>query len=257
LSHTIGHNSGEFESVTLAASVEKIEKYLDNDTFAIRQKARLIAVMLKDFLRDYAAITTDVQQAMATDVAGQTKLHLKLIEERREAIKRPWIDGGRAIQTYFSTITSPVDELLQRLEKIQTAYAKEIETQRRKAALDAALAAQAVADEAADIAAESLSSSDLDAANHAAEHADALIALANDKPATHSRTVGDYETVSSLRTVLVIELEDISKVPPEYLLLNEKKARSDVLAAKRRIETLTIPGVEIRWDPKIQNYTKG
>ncbi len=244
----------------------EVREYLaENETAVTGRKDKLLAGVAR-FHEKHGTIDDDDTQAAAGDFVKQMQAHLKIIEEHRVEEKKPFLEGGRAVDTFFKALSDPLTSGLNTVRVKMTAYAKALEKKQReeaeKAAAEAAERARAAAEELArqqQIEAERLAAEQpapvdpetpaitIDDAIAAAQEADRLIRQAQARPADFSRTRGEYGSVSSLREHIEIELTNIRLVPPEFLILDFAKAKR----AAQQDPTLKIPGVLIKRDTGI------
>lgn len=256
--HSIG---GNHPNELLVPSEKEVNSYLTVETAALGARADELCKMGAAFAKTYPKITTEDEQGQASAVVAQIKAQSNLIEKRRKELKRPWTDGGNAIQAHFVKLQERLGSTAG-IEKAQTAFANEMEARRRAEAAALARIAQEEADRLATEAAEKMaegnfeeSSEILDRVDAAATEAAHAGRLANARPAEHSRVQSDWGTTASLTETLVIEVTNFSEVPDEHKTFNQSSVRQKVLAAKRNKTEYTCPGVKIEWVKEIRNYS--
>jgi hypothetical protein len=227
-----------------------------SETSLVKRRDELIAG-LAAFKASHPTIETEEVQGIAGDWVSQINSALALTTERFRIAKDPYVEGGRRVDSFFKNIGLPLRELLEEIKVPRTAYALKKEAAELAARQETArlateeaarvqreLAAQEAAEAAAPAETDRYVQDDttkvsLEEAISAAEDAERAEKKANAKPAEMSRTRGD-SSVSSLREVWDVKLEDITKVPAEFLLFNDAVARKAVRAGRR-----AIPGVRV------------
>ena len=122
-----------------------------------------------------------------------------------------------------------------------TAYALKLEEEERRKRVAAADAARREAERAQAALAASKPEASIETAIVHAQQAERTEKAAAAPSADLTRRRGDLGSVNSLREVWDVELEDLSKVPLEYLTFNEAAARKAVQGGKIK----TIPGVRV------------
>lgn len=238
-----GHNGGP----PLVAEDAEIRAHLAESHTALTARTAALAEMVNAFLADFPCIDDDEGQARAADVAAQSRKHLRLIETRRKEANEPFRVAVNTVNGWFKAQADALSAV-ERIEALQTAYARAMAAKRQAEARARAEAAREEAARRLAEAAATVAPDDLDRAAQAQEAADAAECQANAAPAEHSRTHSDYGTVSSLRRNLVVRVTDIQAVPPEFLMVNEA-----MLKAAYRGGRTEVPGIEFSFDTKIQN----
>lgn len=162
------------------------------------------------------AIDNDDVAGKVIDYISQLSALNKAAEAKRTGAKEPYLEGGRAVDGFFKTITEPVNKVKEAVNKLLTIYQREQEAAARRKrmeeerlAREAAEKAAREAEEAAKAASTDATLDDAIAAEKAAEVAAADLAKAAQaaevKPAELTRTRGEYGAMSSLRTEWVFE----------------------------------------------------
>jgi regulator of protease activity HflC (stomatin/prohibitin superfamily) len=241
----------------------EVQLYLtDTEAPLLKRRDDLLAGVAR-FQAKYPKITNDEDQAKASDFAKQIMGAIKISKDHFTPAKKPFLDGGRAVDAFFKGIAEPLEYGLNKVRATMTVYANEQEQIRRaeaqRKAAEAAAEARRVADELAE-------QQRLEAERAAAKARDEYVAPAPDdvaplsltdvivaaqakqdalkeataRPADLSRTRGEMGSVSSLRERISVELIDISLVPLEFLIFNERAA---IIAVQNG--RTDIPGVEI------------
>lgn len=234
-------------------AAKEVTEHWTEQTEALRKRLVDVSSVVKRFGDNHQTIESEEQQAQAADVVAQAKKHLAATEDQREKAKRPWLDGGKAVDTLFKSLTALVGPTT-KIERMQTVFAKKLEDRNRAIAEETARRAQVEADRLLEEAAQRLEPEKLDAAEEAATHAAHATAIANARPSEHSKVVSDYNTTASLGGKWVISCDDKDLVPSKYLTFNESAVRQDFLAAKKEGRPFKIPGVSIQWEAAIRNY---
>lgn len=250
--HSVGANNPP--GLILPTPAE-VKDHLEIETLALRQRGAELKKMVEDYLAELREITNDEEQGRAADVVAQIKAHLSVLETRRKAAKNPWNQGGDAVQAYFAALVKRMPST-DAIVRQQTVYAVALEARKREAAERARRIAEREAAEAMAALEEGLSSENLDMAEAAVTEASKANALATAKAADLSRTQSDLGVTTSLRTKLVIEVTDVTKLPVQYLLPNETAIRAAVQAAKKIGQDIQIPGVRIIWEKQAANYAR-
>ena len=228
----IGHNSG-----IRPLNATQVREYLADAESAVIQRRRDLQAAIYRFKAAHPHIENDEMQARAGDFVKQIKTHIATIEIHRKEAKEPYLEGGRVVDKFFKDEAEPLVVGVVAIQKVMTAYATEQDAKRRKQAEQEAAAARAEAARLAELAAQDLEQTHLEDAIQASQVAADAQRRAEAKPAEFTRARGDYGSTSSLRETIRIELDDITKVPTNYLLLDEKKALAAIKLG------INIPGV--------------
>lgn len=216
------------------------------------------------FVAAHPKISDEETQSKAGDFVKQIQAHIKIIEDNRTPAKKPFLEGGRAVDAFFKDISDPLTVGLNQVRAPMTVYAQEQETIRRAeaqrvaeaAAARAAATAEALAQQQREEAAREEARRQaeyvppppvdepppvtLDDAIAAAQEAEKLAKEAAVRPADLSRTRGDMGSVSSLRENVEVELINLDLVPREFLVFDAAKAKKAAQAGRTEI-----PGVKI------------
>lgn len=182
---------------------EQVSAWLADTCADLTKRQREILAGIERFLRQYPTIPSEEIQAKASDFAGQRGAIASFITAagaRHKTEKQPFLDGGRAVDGFFKTLTVKVEEGRASIRERMTAFAVKLEEQRREAARKEAEAAAERARLAAEEAATTMTDEKLDAAADLAAQAERAEAKAEAKPAELSRTYGAMGGISSLRT---------------------------------------------------------
>ncbi len=238
-----GHNQGPLD-LSLILNADQLLADLQADTTALFARTEeLVAAFARfqDATKD--GITSDDMLARAGDFSRQMSAHLTTIDARRVAIKKPVLDAQRTIDGFFKRdLSDPVDAAKTAVGRKADAYVREKQRQEAAAAAAAAARQRAEAQRLAEEAERQQSSRLMDAAVEAEAQAAAVEAA----PPAPVQVRSDYgTTVGTRRGPWKVRVTDITKVPPQYLAVNEP-----VLLATARTDPRIdageqpVPGVE-------------
>ena len=217
----------------------------DSEATLLSRRDELLAGVAR-FKKAHPVIEDDEMQGRAGDFGKQIQAAIKISKDSFALSKKPFIEGGRAVDQFFRAITEPLERGLQEVRAPMTAYAVKKEAVERAERERAAAAARAEADRvqrelAAQYAAEqetraaaAAPETTVEEAIVASQQADATAKAATAKAADLTRSRGDAGSVSSLREHWDVELVDLSKVPLEFLTFDLAKARRAVAGGKLR-----------------------
>lgn len=176
-----------------------------------------IASLIESFERAPQTIDTDDVAEKVTDLTKMLKEATRKAELARKTEKDPYIEGGRKIDAYFSSMAEPAEKAAKDLEKrlgSYRTYKAEIE---RKRLLEEAAKARAEAERVAKEAAELEAAGMQDVANEtmaSAQKTEATalrLETASDNEKMLGKVRGEYgKTVMTKRWVF--EVEDYTKV---------------------------------------------
>lgn len=183
------------------------------------------------------AIEDETTEKRAIEFAKQIGAHEKLCDGTRKAVKAPYAEAVKVVDAFFGGMVDPLkngrDVVLRKLTAFQTAKAeterKAREEAARKAAEEAAKAAAAIKTDA-----------DLDTAIAKEEAAVVAVQATEATAADLSRTRGTFGSTASLRSTWEFTVEDVNRVPAEFLMVNDAAIRAAIKAGRREI-----PGVKI------------
>lgn len=258
MSNTLAHDPANAPPPPTPPTPAEVVAYLDYHlTELIRRRDEEIIPALRNMAGATIADGDDEMAGVFAENQRMARALMRTCEDRREEHKRPWLDGGRAVDDWAKRFVAALAPILAPVERELLRYTnRKAQLERdRRAAL--AAAAQAEARKAAEAAAAAMSKPDnlpeasakLDeAAVTAARAADAERAAAA-KPAELGGVRGIYGTKVSPRTTWRWELIDIDLVPAEYLIRQLDVAKLREAARERDPQTrrplIEIPG--IRW----------
>jgi hypothetical protein len=250
------------------------EELTDNHAEMTRRRDELLQ-MADDFDADYASVEDDDASGLLAGIITQITKSSKACDQTREAVKAPYLEGGRIVDGFFNgSIKTKLDNRAKALNEKQTAYQRAKAERARREAEEAARRARAEEDArrreaekaererlAAERAARKARDDEIgqelarqrasdamrraDEARQAEERArverEAQARVAASSAADRSRVRGDY-AVSSLRTTWAFDVTDIAKVPPEFLMVNQPLVNAAIRGANGRRD---IPGLHI------------
>ena len=248
------------------------------DEHALEQQRAQEAVASKALVAkaDAIEIKTTKEAEAAVEALGEVKARLKELEEARVHTKEPALEAGRRIDDVFKALKAPLDEIAERLKdgilEFRKAEDARIAEERRIAAeAEAAEIAAAEAKRQADenearqrreaaarqvTAAESAAKkgdhdaeAQAEAARQAEEQAkvEEMVAQETRPVVTTAAPIADQQTTikaggaaATFRKVWKFEVEDATRVPDAYRVVDEKLIRAAVADGAREI-----PGVRI------------
>ncbi|KKN17980.1 hypothetical protein LCGC14_0960390 [marine sediment metagenome] len=191
-------------------------------------------------------VATHEQAEKATDLVKITKICIKKLDAERIAITKPIGDGVKALNIRFKKLSDPLHGVVQKLEALLLAYQQEqnrlaeIERKRiEKEAEERAIADAITAEKAGNI-----------------EEADDILDDGADAPAPvmiqpTQQIRGDIGGVGSIRKDWKFEVEDLSKVPIQYVEIKTTEVNISIRQAARAMEAklsdsmIEIPGLRI------------
>jgi len=237
----------------IAPSVADINEWLADVETALVDRRDEILAGFQRFLAAYPnGIPDESVQARAADFAGGKGIMNAFLKEataHRTTEKKPFLDGGKAVDSFFGKLTEPVELAMAHTRSLMTTFANKLEAKRREAAR---LEAERLAQQAAIAQDQAVDEETLGLAHEVALAAEAARALAEGKASALSQTRGDLGTVVSLRTTWKADFENADlmklvqavaagKAPLSYLTFNEVRINAAVRSDKVR----EIPGVPV------------
>lgn len=163
--------------------------------------------------------------ALAVTIAGQIKKTSKKIEDARKAYVGPFNAHVKDVNALAAEIRSPLERAEKDLKRKLNAFAAQQELERRKAEEAARKRAQ----------------EEQERLNREAEaagvEAPVVPEVVEPEETTSVRTA---EGTAYMQSRWTFELEELAKVPAEYLMLDEKKVRAAIKAGVREIPGLKI-----------------
>lgn len=244
----------------IAPSPDAIQEYLaDTQSALVARRDEILAGYQRFLAANPNGIQDEAVQAKAADFAGGKGImgaFLKEATTARTAEKAPFLNGGRAVDGFFGSLTDPVEKCQTDMRRHMTVFANRLEAERREAAR---LEAERLAAEAALAQDATIFDADAEAqarAEEAAQAAEAAAALAEGSAAALSRTRGELGTVVSLRTSWKADYENADlmtlvravaagKAPLAYLQFAETRINFAVRSEKVR-EIPGVPVIEVR-----------
>lgn len=188
---------------------------------------------------DRAQVTNDDEEGRANDLLKIIKSAIKVADEERTGAGEWFRNKVNEINAkYKDEVIAPLTAAKDKLEKLIKPYAlKKIQIQRENER----------------IARENLEREALEKASKAAtpEAQNQIIETAvkaSERVSAPTTVRGSYGSVTSSRIVYKFEVEDLSQVPREYLVLDESKVRKAINGDKR-VES--IPGIKIVEDVQL------
>lgn len=192
-------------------------------------------------------IETAEHAGHAADLIVLIKKAKKEIDEARKTAKEPVNDLARKIQDTFTTYLDLLVSAAAKVEKPLGTYQAE---QKRRADEEA----KKKREEAEKKAAEAKALAEAATSVEEARAAKALAVEARTERAEASRIDGRTRTVSgtmaTTRSHLIIRVDDISKVPTDYLVVDESKVRDAINAAKKSGSEIEIPGIHYEYESR-------
>lgn len=173
----------------------------------------------------------------ATDMVSVARAMYRKLEERRKEEQAPAKEQVERVATHFKLLTGPLMEALDLLKRKMTAYEQE---ERRKAREEQARLQKEQED------ARLAEAARLEAEGKRAE-AEHVLEEAADAPAplvaTPGKTLGNYGGTSFTRKTWHYEITDFDQIPPEWLVVDDRKVREAIRRADNPVRD--IPGLRI------------
>jgi hypothetical protein len=200
-------------------------------------------------------LPTDEEAGLLTELKdNQIGKLIKELETDHEFEKADALAAGRIVDRFFKDRIRELETIQAGVRSILKRYLDERD--RKERARLAALAeverkkAEALAEQAEERNRHALMTD----AVAAEQRAEDLQAAATQAKSTVGPVRGMFGGRASLRTTYSFELEDITKVPAHYLLLNEQRVRADIRTApknKEGVPQLAISGIRIVADRSV------
>lgn len=163
------------------------------------------------------AVNNKDEYVKAGDVLKLIKNKIKKIEDKRVEYTKPLLDQKKLIDDDFKKMQAPLNELVRKISSVMVnwniAEQKRLDEEQKR--IEAEAMAEAKKNKVSEV----------------------IVPIINEKIKS---TRGDIAT-STMIEDYDFELEDITKVPLEYLIVNETKVRGDIKASKGK---LIIPGIK-------------
>lgn len=207
---------------------------------------------LGEFIRLHigSVVIADVATAnKATSFGKQLKdTASKAVEPDRVREKTPYDNAAKVVQAFFKdAIQDKLTFAAKGIESALSAYQARLAEEERKRRLEEARKAQEEADRAAAAAQRTQSADVLDTAIELTERAEKLQAKAVAPVADMARVSGSLGGTSAALTNWDFEVEDETKIPREYWVLDRSKILAQV---KREKDACRIPGIRVKKDIK-------
>lgn len=240
---SLGHNSGALD-LSLALDADQLLRDLRADTAPLAARTdELVAAFDRFDARTKDGIADDEVLAKAGDFVRQLSAHITAVDSRRTVIKAPVLAAQRAIDGFFkSSLADPVDRAKVAVTRRIDDYMRRLRQEEEARAREEAARQRAEADRMAREAEQRRSTTLMDAAIEAEAKADAAEAA----PVTVAPVRSDFgTTISTRHGPWKVRVTDITKVPAQYLVVNEA-----VLIATARTNPAIaageqpVPGVE-------------
>ena len=212
-----GHNSGT------VPSPEIIREVLAEDHAEILDRADQLVHAVGNVPK---TIEDEETSGRAAEFVRQIAACAKQVTEKRTDCKKPYLDGGRAVDAFFKPVTEELEKAKKTVNGRLTGYLQEQERIARQKAEEEARAArqaeEAARTEAEKAAAAATSEEDRAEADRKQQEADAKADEARRSAAAAATASagpvhGNYGGSSSLRTAWKGEITDINAIPLERL----------------------------------------
>lgn len=238
-----GHNSQASTTnwaELLDPEVIRMTLAMEHDGLLIK-KIELIKA-LENFKADHPdGIKSEQDVSDATDLGAQLKAQAKKVEATRVAVKQPFFDAEKGVQTFFRNIGEALEKGAKAIEEAISKYVRQKALDQQRERDEKARLDREEAERAAAAATATMNPDLLDTAIEAAAAASASARRAEAPIAEITRTRGDF-AVSSGSIKYVYAVENIDLVPREFFVLDEAKIKRAINGKDRLKE---IPGLII------------
>lgn len=247
----IGHNSG-----ARPIELTLLQEQLDTNHAALVQRTSELKAAVARALAKHPDIETEEVAGLFADQVRQITAAVKTIKEAHAEEKRPYLEAGRLVDSWFKKLIDTLDDGKNKLLNAITKFQRRVEEERRrKAEEDArrrAEEAERLRIEAEQRAAMAESERDIQAAaelHGAAAKAEAQAAasqeVAQARAADLTRVRGTYGAVTSLRKKWGYRVVDITKIPVSYLMVNDAMVKAHINSRSNKdMPPAPIPGIE-------------
>jgi hypothetical protein len=215
----------------------EIKAWLDYEMASLLELRGERLTALQAIAASFPRIDDDETLGEIAENVRMAKALIRTAEARRVEQKRPFREGGAAVDTWFKRFTASFDAPFNALQQAMNEYGeRKLAAAKREAEAEFAAAKQR-AEEAAARAAAALAEAPQKADQQLAEavEADEAAARAREaaqaRPADHTRVYGTFGAVTSMRTRWRYEVTDFNAIPRQYLMLNHDAIK---FAAKDR-----------------------
>lgn len=207
----IGHNAPppELTIPPEPQTPEQVTQWLNSSTAGLSARKTELLAAYDRFAKAVQTIADEETQGRAAEFVRQLRGWVSACESRRKDAKKPFLEGGRTVDSFFRTFTGQVEVAARNVESLMTAYATALEDRRRAAAEAAAREEAARAAVEAERAVRTGQAEDFDIAAASASKAEEASHLAEASAADMSRVRGDMGATASLRTHWTFEVTDI------------------------------------------------
>lgn len=247
----IGHNSGNatpqpLVSIDMQELIDQLAlRYAD---FQARFDAQIKAGLR--FVEKFGATGLPNAETAGTAgdwVKGQLNPLIASLAAAHKMEKASTLDASRLIDGFFKEPIERIEAIKQTALAAQTRFETDRRARERAAMLAQAEADRAEAQRLATLAHVQRDSAAMEQAVEAEQRAEDLTTRAAAPLIPMARTRGDFGSTTSLRTTWDFEVEDITKVPPAMLLVNEQMVRAAIRSAPKRdgIPQVSIPGLRV------------
>ena len=171
----------------------------------------------QEFLYNFQVVEIETQEqyTQAGDILKQVKNKIKKLEDKRKEYTKPLVESKKAIDKDFKSITEPLENFIKSTKEEMVVF--QFEEQKR---LD-----------------EEQKKLEEEVLKKAEENGDkeVQVEIVNDIKTQR----GDVSTTTA-RDVWKFEIEDVNKIPREYLTVDEKLIRQAIKDGKREIDGVYI-----------------
>lgn len=193
-------------------------------------------------------ITDSPTAEKVTSFVRQIKDTGKKLENQRELAKGPYDGASKAVQAFFKArMQDPLAAAAKGLEGCLTAYQRVQAQLKREALEEEARIARQTAIDAAAAAARTEHEDVIDTAEEAGVLADKAQKAASAPVADMARVSGSMGGTAAALTVWSWEIEDETKIPREYFLLDRQRLDREVRSQKNGF---AVPGIKVSSDIK-------
>lgn len=205
--------------------------------------------LLEAFTRVPEACDDDETLARMTDFVGQLMGVFDDADSAHKVEKKPHLDAGRTVDSFFNSIREPMEASKKAIKKLADAYnARKLDQIRHEAAEAEKKARQ----EAEALAASATTDGEIDQAIALETKAQVSAQVVQMKPTELTQARGSFGTMSSMKLEWAFEIEDLTKVPPQFLMLNEAAVKAHMKARQKDKPPLPCPGIRFFEKPSTQ-----
>ena len=186
--------------------------------FLSPDKLQEIRLDVDEFLYNHQElkIENDEQYTQAGDVVKEVAMKVKKLDAKRMEYTKPLDETKKLIMADFKSVTDPLEEFCTLVKKKMLDYYKE--TQQRKNEEQARIDAEA-----------------LEKARQG-NVSEVQVPIVNEEVKTQR---GDVSTIT-IRKVWTFKITDETKIPRDYLVVDERKIREAIRNGERRIDGVDI-----------------